>query len=268
MVLATVLVAVLVMAVPAAAHPFFRGGEAPVDSLATLTLDLAHGCASETAGEGDPTDEVALEVPGWMRVVAVDEPEGWTVDVEVDDEGFAAVVVWEDAGGAEPAPAFDLDVVVDGEPGEERFVSVFQACDDVQYRWIGTPDAPADDPAVRLRLIDADPDAPAPDPAPIVEPEEPEDTTGTDDADETGPEEPEDAADATIAEGSEDDTLDDELASTETDEEIAEPLAADSEDTSGGLAWWLIVLVVLAVAGVAAAVVRSRGSSGASADVA
>jgi len=71
-----VLAATVLAGSPAGAHPFLRdGGEVPVDSLATVTLDLAHGCGSEAEGTGEDTLEVALEVPPWLRVVAVaDQP--------------------------------------------------------------------------------------------------------------------------------------------------------------------------------------------------
>jgi len=159
-VLVSLAVTLLVVA-PAAAHPFFRGGEAPVASLATLTLDLAHGCASEVAGAGADTLEVALDVPDWLHVVEVPEPDGWVVDLEGKD-GEVAVVSWIAAGAREPAPVFEFDAVIDGAPGEERHLAVFQSCQDRVHRWIGTPEAPADEPAVRLRLVAADQDRPPP----------------------------------------------------------------------------------------------------------
>lgn len=152
---------VLLVGAPAAAHPFFQGGAAPVDSLTTLTLDLAHGCASESAGGGADTLEVALEVPEWLRVVEVPTPAGWRVELE-RDAGEVAVVSWAAAGAREPAPVFTFDAVIDGEPGEERHLAVFQSCEDRVHRWIGTPETPADEPAVRLQLTAADPDRPPP----------------------------------------------------------------------------------------------------------
>lgn len=163
----------LLLATPALAHPFITdGGRVPVQSLATITLDLAHGCGVETAGTGPDTDGVALEVPDWLRVVDVPEPGGWRVRIEdaVDEQlaaGVTGVVVWEASTGAEPAPRFTMDVVVDGEPGETRHLRVSQRCGDRVERWIGTPDAPAAQPAVRLRLEPADPTSPPP---PLPEP--------------------------------------------------------------------------------------------------
>jgi hypothetical protein len=167
--LLALLVAMLV-ASPALAHPFVTGGaRVPVQSLATITLDLAHGCGVEGAGSGPDTDEVALEVPGWLRIVEVPAPAGWTVSLE--GTGQDEVVVWSAAGASEPAPRFTLDVVVDGAAGETRYLRVSQRCGDLVERWVGTPDAPAEQPAVRLLLEPADssrpaPPLPAPGPAP------------------------------------------------------------------------------------------------------
>jgi hypothetical protein len=159
----------LLLAAPALAHPFVvGGGRVPVQSLATITLDLAHGCGVEGAGTGPDTDEVALEVPAWLRIVDVPEPDGWRVTIEDATDVRPGAVVWTATTATEPAPRFPLDVVVDGEAGETRHLRVSQRCGGLVERWIGTPDAPAAQPAVRLRLEPPDPERPAP---PLPEPE-------------------------------------------------------------------------------------------------
>ncbi len=168
------------LAGPALAHPFVRGGEVPVDSLATLTLAMAHGCGSEDGGQGESTTEVALEVPDWMRVVDVPAEDGWAVTLTTADDGHVEVVTWTADGADEPAPDFDLDVVVTGEVGEVRHLPVFQGCAEGSYRWIGTPDEPADEPAVRVTLAAADPDS-APPPEPVAPPEDPDDPADPED---------------------------------------------------------------------------------------
>ncbi len=256
----------VVTALPAAAHPFLRGGgEVPVDSLATVTLDLAHGCGTEAAGAGQDTLEVALEVPDWLRIVTVADHPGYVHDLEVD-EGRIAVVTWTAADAPEPAPAFDLDVVASGTPGETRHLAVFQGCADSSYRWIGTPDEPADDPAINVRLVAADPDRPAPPPEPITDPDD-EGATTADDADTD-----------LDGEGSLDDpaatddpaTDDDEVADpTDPAEDEANDLPGDAEPeaaTEGGadanlgrvLAWVGGVLAVLAAAGLLFLVLPAR----------
>lgn len=165
------LVAVLVLAAPAAAHPFIEGGEAPVDSLASLTLDLAHGCSADGGDEHDaaeePTTEVALEVHEQLRIVEVPDVDGFDVELETDEDGWVEVVTWLATTSTAPAPELPFDAVVSGDPGDELYLRVFQACGDLDHRWVGTPDQPAEDPAIRLTLADADPDRPAPDPEPV-----------------------------------------------------------------------------------------------------
>lgn len=157
---------VALVATPAGAHPAVAdGGDAPAESLATITLDLVHGCTAGDGhgGEEHPTTEVALEVPDAMTHADPHPTDGWEIDTEIDtDEGRVEVVVWADDGGAEPAPSFDLDIVVEGEPGEEIYLRVVQSCGELSERWVGTPDDPADDPAVRLVLAEPDPDSPPP----------------------------------------------------------------------------------------------------------
>ena len=175
------LVLVLLVGSTAAAHPFVRGGEAPVDSLASLELNMAHGCILDGGGhshgdaeaEGEPTTDVSLQVPASMRIVEVPEIDGWNVELEADAEGTVEVVTWTATTAVEPAPEFPLDVVIDGQPGDELYLRVFQACDDFVYRWVGTPDEPADDPAIRLTLTEPDPARPAPDPEPPAEEADP-----------------------------------------------------------------------------------------------
>jgi uncharacterized protein YcnI len=255
---AVVLLAV-VGAAPADAHPFVRGGEMPVDSVATITLAMAHGCGTEDAGGGDPTLEVALEVPDAMRIVEVADDEAYEHDLEAGDDGRIEVVTWSAAGEGEPAPDLDLDVVVTGDVGEELYLPVFQGCEGFAYRWVGTPDEPADDPAVGVILIDADPDAPAPaedEPTPAeqaaaAEPEEDDLDDGADAADED-----DDAEDDTAT----DDATEDE-ATTQEDAAEEDAAAVDGDPAAieeGGTAWWL--LAVAAVAMVALGVVLARRS--------
>lgn len=234
----TTLIVVLV-AGPASAHPFFRGGEAPIESLASLTLAMGHGCASETAGAGEPTTEVSLEVPDWMRIVDVDRPIGWSVALEEAD-GRVEVVTWTADIAEEPAPEFDLEVVVSGEVGDERYVRVFQACGDLVERWIGTPDEPADDPAIRLTLVAADPDSPAP-PEATPEPEPAPDDGGGQETDEL--------ADAGV-DGAESGVDPDEAGEGAEEEPAVDAAAADPGDeaASGWVMPLVVVMLVLVLA--------------------
>jgi uncharacterized protein YcnI len=240
--------ATLLLATPVGAHPSFRGGEAPVDSLARLTLAMAHGCGSETSGGGDPTTEVSLEVPDWMRIVEVPDEDGWSIELETDADGRVAVVAWTADGAQEPAPDFDLDVVVTGAVGDERFVRVFQACDGFVYRWVGTPDEPADDPAIRLVLVAADPDRPAPpEPEPDPEPEpepEPEDEPDAEP-------EPEDEPDTSAGEGASTGAGDD-------DDAADAAIASEDAGAGSGSSIWIILAIALGGTALATALALRR----------
>ena len=254
----------LSVALPAAAHPFLRGGgEVPVDSLATVTLDLAHGCGSEASGAGQDTLEVALEVPDWLRVVTVADHPGYVHELEVE-QGRIVVVTWTAAAAPEPAPTFDLDVVASGTPGEARHLAVFQGCADAAYRWIGTPDEPADDPAINVRLVAADPDRPAPPPEPIEDRDAEGDADLDPDSDpEGGGDEPGSETDGTTADGDDPEDAADPSGTDDGDgsaEAVPAGASPDGDDAGAwrALVWAGGVLALLAVAGVLFLVVPGR----------
>lgn len=283
--LAAGVVLAVLPAVPASAHPGVAGGEIPVDSLATITLAMAHGCDSEDADAGEPTTEVALEVPDWLRIVEVPETDPWTVELEhaTDDGSVVETVVWATDDPQVVPPSFELDVVADGEVGDERYLSVFQGCETGSYRWVGTPDEPADDPAVRVVLAEPDPDAPPP---PELDPGSDEgsdqdagggaDDPATDDPADAG-DEPDDASDDPADEASSEQPDDEDAAADEdtaADEDAAadeapqdagvdDPEAAAAADDSGGPPWGVIVavLVLLAALGAILALWTRRGAA-------
>jgi uncharacterized protein YcnI len=255
------LAATLLVALPAGAHPFVRGGEVPVDSLATVTLAMAHGCGTEDRGGGDPTLEIALEVPEEVRIVDVADDPAYDHELEADEDGRIAVVTWTATGDGEPAPDVEFDAVFRGEPGDEVYLRVFQGCEDFAYRWIGTPDDPAEDPAVRVSLVAADDEQPAPpDDEPTVAEEEaaPVPTT-SDDADRDDGATDEDAA----TDDAEDEVTEEGVAVEDGPEALDAEEAAD-EDGSGFPVWLLVVLVAVAGIGIALAR-RARGDAAGSA---
>jgi uncharacterized protein YcnI len=242
------LVATLLVALPAGAHPFVRGGEAPVDSLATVTLAMAHGCGTEDSGGGDPTLEIALEVPEQLRLVDVADDPAYDHELEADDDGRVTVVTWTAIGDGEPAPDLEFDAVFRGEPGDEVYLRVFQGCEDFAYRWIGTPDAPADDPAVRVTLVAADEAAPAPpDDEPTAAEEEAAPEPAVEDDEGADP-------DAAAEEPDEGDAGED---ATDAPDAVDAEEAGD-EGGSGFPVWLIVVLVALAGIGIALAQ-RARG---------
>jgi uncharacterized protein YcnI len=259
------LAATVLLALPAGAHPFVRGGEAPVDSVTTVELAMGHGCGTEDSGGGDPTLEVALEIPDELRVVEVAEDPAYVHAFEVDDGGRIEVITWTAADEGEPAPDVEFDAVFTGEVGDEVYLRVFQGCEDFAYRWIGTPDEPADDPAVRVTLVAADPDAPAPAPdetTPAEAEAAPEPPAGTDgtDADDDG-----DGGDAVDEAGGAADETDeaDEADADEVQEAEDEAIALEADDAAteddGGLPLLALVVLVVVLAGLGALLVRRGG---------
>lgn len=231
------LVAVTVL--PAAAHPFFRGGATvSANSLATVTLAMAHGCGTEEAAGGDPTTEVSVEIPAEFSYVEAFDADGYEVSVEEGDRpGVPEVVTWTATDGGEPAPDLEMEIVVDGEAGDEVYVRVFQGCDDFAYRWVGTPDDPADDPAVRLTLAEENPDAPPP-PAP----EETVTPGAEEDADEPQ------ATDDGAADDATDAAVDGDVP-PEVEELPTEPPEDDPGDDGFGWPWLLLGAIVIVAAG-------------------
>jgi uncharacterized protein YcnI len=241
------LVATLLVALPAGAHPFVRGGEVPVDSVATVTLAMGHGCGTEDSGGGDPTLEIALEVPEEVRVVDVADDPAYDHQLEADEDGRIAVITWTAIDEGEPAPDVEFDAVFRGASGDEVYLRVFQGCEDFAYRWVGTPDDPADDPAVRVILVAADDEAPAP---PDDEPTAAEQEAA-----------PEPAAEDDEPEAADANATSDETAGGEEVEETVEPADAEDAADEGGTGipvWLIVVLVALAGIGIALAQ-RARG---------
>ncbi|MEX2324597.1 MAG: DUF1775 domain-containing protein [Nitriliruptoraceae bacterium] len=243
---------VLLMAVPALAHPFIRGGEAPVDSLVTLTLAMAHGCGTEQAGGGDPTREVAMEVPEPLRIVEVPAKQGWEIAFETLDDSSIAVVVWTATTAEEPAPEFVFDAVFSGAAGDEVYLRVFQECDGFAYRWIGTPDEPATDPAIRVLLTAADPSSPPPpDEVPPIAPAE---RDGGEEL--SGGPAPGESAEAQAQTGSE--------VEPEKLDAISAPEAGEQDDQhaddEAGAAMWLAGVAALVLVGLVVAGLRTRRS--------
>lgn len=233
---------VVAVALPASAHPFFTdGATAPAGSLTTLTLAMAHGCGTEADAGGDPTLEVSIEVPGAFSYIEAAEADGYEVSTEGDGP-VPDVVTWTATDGGIPAPELELDVVVDGDPGDEVYVPVFQGCEGFSYRWIGTPDEPADDPAVRLTLGEPDPEAPDP-PAPA---EEPEATTEDPEATTEDPEETDGDA------GTDEEVAgDDDEAPTHDEGRTVEDLPTEppEDEDEGGFGWLPIVIGAIVLAG-------------------
>lgn len=121
------LAATVALALPASAHPFIEGGALPVDSLATMTLTMAHGCGGDDGGEREPTTEVALEVPDWLRVVEVADAPGYVSERETAADGSVEAVVWTADGAGEPATEPESEAAASDDDGGGSTAAVVAA---------------------------------------------------------------------------------------------------------------------------------------------
>lgn len=260
---------VVFTATGALAHPFITdGATVPAASLTTMTLEMGHGCGDEADGGGDPTLEVGMEVPGEVSYIEPLDTDGYEANVEADADGRPEVVTWTATDGGVAAPAVPMDLVVDGEEGDELLLKVFQGCEGFEYRWIATPDEPADEPAVALTLGPVDPDAPAPptnEPAPSPTDEDAEEDT-QDPSDEVASGGAHDAAEDGEASGDDgsgaapDVEPDDEVSDEDEDEAAAAP--ADDGDSGPSLLWIAIGLILLLIITAIIAMQKRRRADG------
>jgi uncharacterized protein YcnI len=158
----------------ALAHPAFGPSEVPIEGQRQVSLHLAHGCGAD---ESAPTIEVAVQPPPVVRDVVPGDKSGWEVTVERDDAGRIETITWTNPDSGEAAPSLPLTVTTGGddvELGDKVYWKVFQSCGEAgEFRWIGTPDDPAEEPAVTMTLVEADEAAatttpPVPNPLPTA----------------------------------------------------------------------------------------------------
>lgn len=225
----TALSLVLLLALPMAAlaHPGLDPDEVPPGQQTIATMVIPHGCDAEGGvpeeGEASPTTEVAVEVPGGIESITPAEKEGW--ELSVDEQGGAVVSwTWSAAGGATTdVIEFEITFTAAGAEDENIYFPVFQGCEEGSYRWIGTPEREAENPAMVLTI--------GPAPAGATE-------TETDDAQADGGEGPSETATATPHE-------------TATE-------AATPGDDGNAVLWIVAAVVILALGGGGAALARRR----------
>lgn len=148
----------------ALAHPFVAE-TVPVQSAATLTLNLSHGCVaddgSHSDGDGEPTREIAVRFPDEVSVRTVADADGFTVEPPKVTDTYDEWTLRASDGVDVPAPVIVFAVVIDAAPTDTVWLQVFQGCDTVEHRWIATPNAPGGEAGVEVQLTAADPTAPA-----------------------------------------------------------------------------------------------------------
>lgn len=238
----------------AAAHPAFTPKEVPAGDRYDVDLVIPHGCGveGERPTEGDeasPTVEIAVGLTDRLTAIEPRVVEGWTTEVEESGDGPSAVV-WRDDGGATTEPiTLPLTITLVGEAGAHVDVPVFQRCvNDEAFRWIGTPDEPADLPAARLTV--AQPGA-GPSPAPSRPPADGAADAAGEPADGSAGTEPPAAEPRSPAPSPS-------AAGSSAASEPATESAAAEDDADNGPPWGLAAVLLAAGAAIVVLVVRRR----------
>lgn len=169
-VLATGLVATVLVAVPAAAHVSVTPGEAPSGGYARLDFSVPHGC------DGESTNEVAVAIPPGAVSIKPEFLVGWDVETEIGPydepvelhgeeitEGVVSVT-WTAQEGFELPDGqfrtFGLSVKLpEGEPGTQLAFPTVQGCvDGAETAWVTVPegDEEPEHPAPMVTLTAAD----------------------------------------------------------------------------------------------------------------
>ncbi|MDX1510067.1 MAG: DUF1775 domain-containing protein [Nitriliruptorales bacterium] len=150
-ILAVAAVALVAEAFPVLAHPTFSPGSAPAGTPTVAELIIPHGCAldggmPEAEDDQSPTRIVDVQVPDGATITPHPR-DGWTL--EVREDGFA----WTAEAPDETTLRFDVDIQLDGEDGDRRYVGIYQECvNGESFSWIGTPDREAENPAAILTV--------------------------------------------------------------------------------------------------------------------
>ncbi len=220
----TTVAALALWAAPAAAHPSFDPNQVPGGEPVEARFVIPHGCGEGGGmphdGGGLPTQVVELQLPEAVIIFDAHPVAGWVVTREEN------VVRWSADGRATTEPlVFDVTFSVAGSADETVYLAAYQGCDGGEFRWIGTPDAEAEYPAVSLTLSSAA-DLPTPEPAGTV------------------------ASEETTVVASPDVTV------TPAEQAVSGSVTSTSESGSSGQR--MAVLLLLVAAGVAAAVLVSR----------
>lgn len=146
------LLLVVAFAPAAGAHPALNPSEIAAGEPVAATLVVPHGCnpagGMPDGASASPTTEFAVRPPADVTL-APQEVAGWSIEVS-DAE---AVVTWRDDGGATTEPIeLPVTITATGAVGDVRYLEAFQACEQGEFRWIGTPDREAEWPAVKLTI--------------------------------------------------------------------------------------------------------------------
>lgn len=153
----------LVVPATALAHPFVSES-VPVQSAATLTLDLAHGCVSDGRAHsdraGEPTRVIGVRFPEAISVRTVTDSAGFVVEAPQRTDTYDTWTLRAPDGVDISAPVIAFAVVIDADVTDPVWLQVFQDCDTASHQWLATPEQQGVEPGVQVPLITADALAP------------------------------------------------------------------------------------------------------------
>lgn len=162
---ALAVVALLVLALPAAAHVTISPRQGPSDGFFYADFRVPHGC------EGSPTTSISVQIPQGVVSIKPEVVPGWTIETREGPyeepvvlhgqeltEGVVEVT-WT-GGPLDDAHLtnFGMSMKLPAGEGETLYFPVVQRCEEGETGWIqipSTPDEELDEPAPALTLVAA-----------------------------------------------------------------------------------------------------------------
>lgn len=143
-----IVLAVVTLAVPAAAHIVAEPKTAQAGSYAAVAFRAGHGCSG-----GAPTTAIRVETPPGIDSARPQPKPGWTIEVEhetgVDPaKPRVAAVTWRGRLPDDQFDDFSLLMKLPAQPGVMYF-PVIQTCDGAESQWTQIPDAADPDEALK-----------------------------------------------------------------------------------------------------------------------
>lgn len=116
----------------------------PAGSRQSIGFVVEHGC------DESPTVQADMRLPDGLVDPVASGPDGWSAGI------VAGVVTW--SGPAMPADRefeLRLEATMPLSSGAKLYFPIVQRCDVGEIRWIGTDEAPSDEPAPAMVLTEA-----------------------------------------------------------------------------------------------------------------
>lgn len=128
----TVLFALVLLSVDAAAHIEPTTPEGPAGGELTTAFQVGHGC------NGAPTTKIEVKIPAGVTNVVPAEVPGFSVSTTTRAAGEVDTVIW-DGGNLPSGQSAEFGLTMrlpQGSPGERLFFPVIQTCDSKTQEWI------------------------------------------------------------------------------------------------------------------------------------